>query len=112
MKLDEIARKQQSRDWFGKGDYEMAFVPCDINGNPIGTRDAKDPKSNYYMAGDIETLDIIKAKLTPEQYEGYLLGNALKYGCRLNFKYDDPMWDMVKFSNHARWLKEFREENK
>jgi len=45
-----------------------------------------DPKSNYYDAGDIETIEIIKAKLTPAQYQGYLLGNALKYMCRVNFK--------------------------
>lgn len=47
---------------------------------------SKDPKSTYYDAGGIETLDVIKAKLTPEQYRGYLLGNAIKYACRLNFK--------------------------
>lgn len=47
---------------------------------------SRDPKSTYYDAGGIETLDVIKAKLTPEQYRGYLLGNAIKYACRLNFK--------------------------
>lgn len=47
---------------------------------------SKDPKSTYYDAGGIETLDVIKAKLTPEQYRGYLLGNVIKYSCRLNFK--------------------------
>ena len=33
---------------------------------------SKDTKSNYYDAGGIETLEIIKAKLTPEEYRGYL----------------------------------------
>lgn len=47
---------------------------------------AKDPNSTYYDAGGIETLDIIKAKLTPEQYAGFLLGNVLKYAGRVNFK--------------------------
>lgn len=47
---------------------------------------SKDPKSTYYDAGGIETLDVIKAKLTTEQYQGYLLGNVIKYSCRLNFK--------------------------
>jgi len=27
-----------------------------------------DPESSYYDAGEIETIDIIKAKLTPEQF--------------------------------------------
>lgn len=47
---------------------------------------SKDPKSTYYDAGGIETLDVIKAKLTPDQYTGYLLGNAIKYACRANWK--------------------------
>ena len=44
-----------------------------------------DPKSTYYDIG-IETIKIIKAKLTKEQFKGYLLGNLIKYPCRLNFK--------------------------
>lgn len=45
-----------------------------------------DAKSDYYDAGGIETMAVIKAKLTPEQFKGFLLGNALKYLCRLNHK--------------------------
>jgi len=66
---------------------------------------SRDEKSNYYDAGGIETLDIIKAKLTPGQYRGYLLGNAIKYGCRLNFK-GCPKRDAEKASNYLRWLKD------
>lgn len=47
---------------------------------------AKDPKSRYYDAGGVEVLDVIKAKLTPEQYKGWLLGNLIKYSCRANYK--------------------------
>ena len=47
---------------------------------------SKDPQSTYYDAGGIETLDIIKAKLTLEQYEGYLLGNVIKYATRMMHK--------------------------
>lgn len=45
-----------------------------------------DPKSSYYDKGGIEVIAIIKAKLTPEQYEGFLLGNAMKYILRCNWK--------------------------
>lgn len=45
-----------------------------------------DSKSTYYDAGGIETIDIIKAKLTTEQFHGYLLGNIIKYSTRANFK--------------------------
>ena len=47
---------------------------------------SKDPNSTYYDAGGMEVLDIIKAKLTPQQYQGFLLGNVIKYSCRMNHK--------------------------
>jgi len=47
----------------------------------------RDPKASYYDAGEIDTLKIIKAKLTPRQFEGFLLGSSLKYLCRMNFKH-------------------------
>jgi len=45
---------------------------------------AKDKKSKYYDVGGIEVLDIIKAKLTNEQFRGFLLGNIQKYSLRCN----------------------------
>ena len=67
-----------------------------------------DSKSIYYDAGGISTMDIIKAKLTPEQYKGFLLGNQIKYLCRLNHK-GDPQRDAEKAANYARLLKELNE---
>ena len=46
----------------------------------------RDPQSRHYDAGGLEVQDIIRAKLTPEQYEGFCLGNIIKYSCRANFK--------------------------
>ncbi len=64
---------------------------------------ARDPKSGYYDVGGIETLDIIRAKLTDEEYRGYLKGNAIKYLCRLSFK-GSPERDAEKVANYAQWL--------
>ena len=64
---------------------------------------SKDSKSTYYDAGGIETLDIIRAKLTPEQYQGYLLGNIIKYGCRANWK-GNAQRDVEKVEIYARLL--------
>lgn len=41
---------------------------------------------SHYTAGGIETIDFIKAKLTPEEYRGYLRGNAMKYQSRTGLK--------------------------
>ena len=70
---------------------------------------SRDKQSTYYDAGGIEVLDIIKAKLTPEQYRGYLLGNVIKYVCRVNWKggsADDKYRDIEKGGNYLRWLRE------
>ena len=66
---------------------------------------SRDEKSNYYDVGGIETLDVIKAKLTPDQYKGYLLGNAIKYQLRMMHKTPgDPSRDAEKASNYSMWL--------
>jgi hypothetical protein len=43
---------------------------------------------DHYKVGGIETIDYIKAKLTPEEYRGYLKGSVLKYASRLGYKGD------------------------
>lgn len=45
-----------------------------------------DKNSSHYDEGGINVMDVIKAKLTPEQFEGFLLGNVIKYALRANFK--------------------------
>ena len=67
---------------------------------------SRDPKSNYYDAGGIELSDIIKAKLTPEQYIGWLMGNVLKYMGRANFKHDTPDRDTEKAGLYLAMLQE------
>ena len=43
-------------------------------------------KPIHYTVGGYEALDVIRAKLTPEEYRGYCKGNALKYLMRANYK--------------------------
>lgn len=40
----------------------------------------------HYKSGGLEVIDILRAKLTSEQFKGYLLGNVLKYLFRFEFK--------------------------
>lgn len=66
-----------------------------------------DPKSNYYDQGGIETIDIISAKLTQEQLRGYLLGNCIKYACRLMWKSKrlaGRKRDAEKLQKYSDWL--------
>jgi len=67
---------------------------------------ALDEKANYYDAGGIEVISVIRAKLTPEQLKGYFLGNVIKYSGRLNFKNpDDGLRDAEKTSIYSELLK-------
>lgn len=65
----------------------------DVVGGMVLTeaKEKKEPVDNinhpaHYTAGGIETIDFIKAKLTPEEYKGYLKGNVLKYASRAGLK--------------------------
>lgn len=63
------------------------------------------PIQSYYDIGNISAIEFIKAKLTPEQYKGYCLGNVLKYAARLNYK-GAPEKDVEKLLDYAEWLSE------
>lgn len=40
----------------------------------------------HYTHGGIETIDYLKAKMTQEQFRGFLIGNVLKYVSRYPHK--------------------------
>lgn len=45
----------------------------------------------HYTDGEIECIDAIKAALSPEEYKGFLKGNAMKYIWRMNKKGKPPV---------------------
>jgi hypothetical protein len=59
----------------------------------------------HYKVGGIEVIDFIKAKLTPEEFRGYLKGNVLKYTSRAGHK-DDVTQDIDKMVWYATKLQE------
>lgn len=61
------------------------------------------PDAPYYDAGGIQVMDVIKAKLTKEQFKGYLLGNIMKYSQRANFK-SSFRRDSAKMKDFSYWL--------
>ena len=91
--------------------YRSEDLPdeCDNCGSWTELRSSYEPKSRYYDAGGIETINIIRAKLTPEQFRGFLLGNVLKYSCRVNHK-NQALQDVEKAFQYTKWLKEEMEE--
>lgn len=73
--------------------------------------EAPDPvyHPSHYTDGGIETIDYLRAKLTPEQFQGYCLGNTLKYLSRLGKK-GDPVEDAKKAQVYLGWLVESLKE--
>lgn len=60
---------------------------------------ANDPVNSpdHYTSGGIETIKYMEAKMTKDQFEGYLLGNVLKYTSRYSLK--NGLQDLEK----AQW---------
>lgn len=59
----------------------------------------------HYKVGGIEVIDFIQAKLTTEEFRGYLQGNVLKYSSRVGYK-GDASEDLAKLVWYATKLQE------
>ena len=75
-----------------------------------GTEDLMVDSPPHYTVGGYEALDVIKAKLTPEEYRGYCKGNILKYVMRANYKGAHDI-DCSKAEYYARELNSGKEES-
>lgn len=64
---------------------------------------------NHYSVGGIEPDQYMQAKMTPEQYEGWLLGNIIKYSGRFNWK-GQAEQDAAKLEWYSARLNEHRKE--
>jgi len=60
------------------------------------------------MIGGVYVLDVLQAKMTPEQYEGFLLGNIIKYSLRYNWR-GERASDMRKCTHYCELLLAWRE---
>ena len=92
------ARQQQKED-------EMIDDKSDAGSwaEAMAFKDAINP--DHYKRGGIEAIDYIQAKLTPEEFAGYCLGNMLKYLSRLGHK-DEAAQEMRKAIWYGeRWLR-------
>ena len=58
----------------------------------------------HYTKGGIETIDFIQAKLSPEEYRGYLRGNLLKYASRLGEKDSDDAGKAAWYAHRLEML--------
>jgi hypothetical protein len=65
----------------------------------------------HYTAGGIETIDYLKAKMSPDEYIGYLRGNIIKYVSRIGIKQGEPpSKDAGKIVWYAKALEDYIKE--
>ena len=90
-----------------------ALLPKQLALEPLPKKDRaiKMPESSkpdnvnhpkHYLKGGLECIQVIKAQLTPEQYEGYLYGNVIKYMWR--WKEKNGLEDLRKANHYLDWL--------
>ena len=65
---------------------------------------------SHYKEGGVEVIDILRAKLTPEELKGFYKGNILKYVMREGKK--NGVEDLKKAQVYLGWLIEATERKK
>lgn len=76
--VDPISRK----DWYVILEQQVEKIPQVT----LTANDEVNHPKHYTADGEIECIDAIKAALSPEEYKGFLKGNAMKYIWRMNRK--------------------------
>lgn len=59
----------------------------------------------HYCTGKHEVIDILRDKMSPDEFRGFLRGNVLKYMFRYPHK-GNPAADLEKAATYLRWLTE------
>ena len=81
---------------------EYLEFAADIGRPPDPTPDAINPP--HYQIGGIEAIDYMRAKSTPEEFEGYLRLSALKYLSRVGHKNGDHDAARAEEYKKALWF--------
>lgn len=78
----------------------------------VGTveEDDKVNHPSHYTFGEIEVIDYIRDKMTPDEFQGYCMGNILKYVSR--HKHKAGVEDLKKAQVYLGWLIESEEGTK
>lgn len=87
-------------------DTVVGQTRADISKTEI-TEDMVNHPSHYKLANGMETKEILKQLLTPEEYRGWCKGNALKYQFRAGKK--DPSKESEDYCKAQWFLNELNE---
>jgi hypothetical protein len=81
---------------------EYLDFAADIGRPPDPPPDAINP--SHYKVGGLEAIDYMRAKSTPEEFEGYLRLSAIKYLSRVGHKHGDHDAARAEEYRKALWF--------
>ena len=67
------------------------------------------PDVPHYDRAAIQPIDFMESNFTPDEYQGYLKGQVVKYISRYRYK-GTPVPDLVKARTYLNWLIEFMDK--
>lgn len=107
---DEAVYRLQREDdefipdcYFNVKQLDSAFVA-----HAVETEATSPYHDKHYNGCIIEPILLMQKHLTKSQFEGFLLGNIIKYRVRAGHK-DDAKKDIDKALRYEQWLREFQE---
>lgn len=112
--LERYLHKKHLAYWNGQIEaYQSMLMQIRLKKLPKGTQiinnsDDTVNSPNHYTQGELEVIDILQDKLTPQEFEGFLKGNILKYTFREGIK--NGTEDMKKGAWYMSRLIDFRNE--
>ena len=86
--------------WLSASD--LALVARGEDAAKSDERDGMSDRQNHYKNAARQPIEFMQELMTPEAFDGFLLGNILKYRLRAGFK-DDANKDIEKAAQYAYW---------
>lgn len=74
---------------------------------------AGSPEEATHYHGAVEPIELMQSILTPEEFKGFLKGNAIKYAFRAGRKAGESAEkDKTKFHVYSQWLHKYQHGGK
>ena len=71
------------------------------------------PEDAVHYHGAVEPIELMQAILTPDEFKGFLKGNAIKYAFRAGRKAGESAEkDKTKFHVYSQWLHNYQQGGK
>jgi hypothetical protein len=81
---------------------DLALIAREEDVAKSNEHDGTSDQQNYYKNAARQPIEFMQELMTPEAFDGFLLGNILKYRLRAGFK-DDANKDIEKAAQYAYW---------